>query len=179
MITGHVFIATSLDGFIAKPDGDIQWLLERDDPSEDHGYNSFISNIDGIVMGSGTYEKVTAMDEWYYTKPVIVLSKNLAPSSVPERLKDKLKILNLTPCEVMNYLAKEGWKRVYVDGGQVIQSFLKENLIEDMVITKVPVLIGQGRPLFGYLKEDISLKHLKTTSFPSGLVQSHYRLCQK
>ena len=179
MITGHVFIATSLDGFIAKPDGDIKWLLERDDPSEDHGYNSFIENVDGIVMGRGTYEKVIAMDDWYYTKPVIVMSKSLSPSSVPERLKEKVKILNLTPNEVMNYLAKEGWKRVYVDGGQVIQSFLKENLIEDMVITKVPVLIGQGRPLFGNLKEDISLRHLKTISFPSGLVQSHYKLCQK
>lgn len=179
MITGHIFIATSLDGFIAKPDGDITWLLERDDPTEDHGYNDFISNMDGIVMGRWTFEKVAAMNEWYYTKPVIVLSKNLAPSSVPERLKDKVKILNLNPREVMNYLAKLGWKRVYVDGGQVIQSFLEENLIEDMVITKVPVLIGQGRPLFGNLKEDISLEHLKTISFPSGLVQSHYRLCQK
>lgn len=179
MITGHIFIATSLDGFIAKPDGDITWLLERDDPTEDHGYNDFISNMDGIVMGRWTFEKVAAMNEWYYTKPVIVLSKNLAPSSVPERLKDKVKILNLNPREVLNYLAKLGWKRVYVDGGQVIQSFLEENLIEDMVITKVPVLIGQGRPLFGNLKEDISLEHLKTISFPSGLVQSHYRLCQK
>lgn len=179
MITGHIFIATSIDGFIAKPDGDITWLIERDDPTEDHGYNDFISNIDGIVMGRGTYEKVAAMDEWYYTKPVIVLSKSLAQSSVPDRLKDKVKILNLTPREVMNYLAKEGWKRVYVDGGQVIQSFLNENLIEDMVITKVPVLIGQGRPLFGSLKKDIPLEHLKTISFPSGLVQSHYRLCQK
>lgn len=179
MITGHVFIATSLDGFIARPDGDITWLLERDDPAEDHGYNSFISTIDGIVMGRGTYEKVAAMDEWYYTRPVIVLSKTLAQSSVPERLKDKVTILNLSPREVMSYLEKTGWKRVYVDGGQVIQSFLQENLIEDMVISKVPVLIGKGRPLFGNLKDDLSLEHLKTISFPSGLVQSHYRLCQK
>jgi dihydrofolate reductase len=179
MITGHVFIATSLDGFIAKPDGDIKWLLERDDPSEDHGYNSFIANVEGIVMGRGTYEKVITMEEWHYSKPVIVLSKTLTKSSVPERLKNKVEILNLSPRELMNHLDKEGWKRVYVDGGQVIQSFLRENLIEDMVITKVPVLIGQGRSLFGNLTKDITLEHLKTISFPSGLVQSHYRLCQK
>ncbi len=179
VITGHVFIATSLDGFIAKPDGNINWLIERDDPTEDHGYNSFISKIDVVVMGSGTYEKVAAMDEWYYTKPVIVLSKKLSQSSIQERLKEKVKILNLPPFEVMKYLANQGCKRVYVDGGQVIQSFIKEDLIEDMIITKVPVLIGQGRPLFGKLKKDIPLKHLKTISYPSGLVQSHYSLCQK
>lgn len=179
MITGHVFIATSLDGFIAKPDGDISWLLERDDPNEDHGYNSFISNVDGIVMGRGTYEKVITMEGWHYSKPVIVLSKTLTKLSVPERFKNKVKILNLSPHELMNHLDKEGWKRVYVDGGQVIQSFLRENLIEDMIITKIPVLIGKGRSLFGNLNKDIYLEHLKTISFPSGLVQSHYRLCQK
>ena len=79
----------------------------------------------------------------------------------------------------MNLLSKKNWKRIYIDGGQLIQSFLRENLIEDMIITKIPVLIGQGRSLFGNVKEDISLEHLKTISFPSGLVQSHYRLCQK
>lgn len=179
MITAHVFIATSLDGFIAKSDGDIEWLLTRDDPSEDHGYNRFVETVDGIVMGRGTYEKVAAFDEWYYSKPVIVLSKTLTNLDVPERLKDKVKILNSNPREAMHSLAKENWKRVYVDGGQLIQSFLREGLIEDMIITKVPVLLGQGRSLFGSLKEDISLEHISTISFPSGLVQSHYRVCDK
>lgn len=179
MITGHVFIATSLDGFIARPDGDIEWLLKRDDPSEDNGYNTFIENIDGIIMGRGTYEKVLQFEEWFYTKPVIVLSKSLTSSSVPERLADKVSILSLTPRELMNRLAKENWKRVYVDGGQLIQSFLQENLIEDMTITRVPVLLGQGRSLFGPLKNEISLEHLTSSAFPSGLVQSHYRICRK
>lgn len=179
MITGHIFIATSLDGFIAKSDGDIEWLLKRDDPTEDHGYNSFISNIDGIVMGRETYEKVLKFEDWYYSKPVIVLSRTLTSSSVPERLKNKVRILNSTPRELMNSLAKEKWKRVYVDGGKIIQSFLQDGLIEDMIITKVPVLLGQGRSLFGPLKNEISLEHLTTLAFPSGLVQSHYRVCQK
>lgn len=179
MITGHVFIATSLDGYIARPDGDIEWLIDRDDPTEDHGYNSFIEKIDGIVMGRGTYEKVVAMEQWYYSKPVIVISQTLGDSSVPERLKDKVTILNLTPKEIMSHLSKKSWKRVYVDGGQLIQSFLQENLIEDIIITRVPVLIGKGKSLFGSLREDISLEHMKTLSYPSGLVQSHYRICQK
>ncbi len=177
MITGHVFIATSIDGFIAKSNGDIEWLLKRDDPSEDHGYNSFITDIDGIIMGRKTFEKVMQFEEWFYSKPVIVLSNTLTSSSVPETLTDKVRILNSTPSELMNSLAKEGWKRVYIDGGQLIQSFLREGLIEDLIITSVPVLLGEGRPLFGPLKNEISLEHVTTLSFPSGLVQSKYRVC--
>lgn len=179
MITGHVFIATSLDGFIARSDGDIEWLLKRDDPSEDHGYNSFIADIDGIILGRRTYEKVLTFEEWFYSKPVIVLSKTLTNSNIPERLMDKVRILDTTPSELMNRLDREGWKRVYVDGGQLIQSFLQEGLIEDMIISKVPVLLGQGRPLFGPLKKEISLEHETTLAFPSGLVQSRYRVCRK
>ncbi|OFZ53197.1 MAG: deaminase [Bdellovibrionales bacterium RIFOXYC1_FULL_54_43] len=176
MITGHAFIATSLDGFIARSDGDIQWLLSRDDPSEDHGYNSFIRDIDGIVMGRGSYEKVRTFDEWPYTKPVLVLSKQLAASPVPSNLHSRLRFSNLSPRAAMDRMERDGWRRVYVDGGQIILSFLREGLIDDMVITRIPVLIGAGRPLFGPLSEDISLTHLATKAYPSGLVQSHYRV---
>jgi len=176
MITGHVFIAPSLDGFIARKNGDIEWLLSRDDPSEDHGYESFIRNMDGIIMGRGSYEKVQTFEPWPYSKPVLVLSKLLASSPVPERLKGRVRFSDLSPRAAMDMLAKEGWRRVYVDGGQVIQSFLREGLIADMVITQIPVLIGEGRPLFGSLSADIPLTHLGTKAFPSGLVQSHYRV---
>ncbi|MBX3021788.1 MAG: dihydrofolate reductase [Bdellovibrionales bacterium] len=176
MITGHVFIATSLDGFIAKEDGDIEWLLRRDDPSEDHGYNSFIKDIDGIVMGRGSFEKVLTFDTWPYNKPVLVLSKSLTQTPIPEALKGRVRFADLAPQSAMSLLATEGLRRVYVDGGQIIQAFLRERLIADMVITKIPVLIGEGRPLFGPLGEDISLTHIGTKAFPSGLVQSHYRV---
>lgn len=176
MITGHVFIATSLDGFIARNDGDIEWLLSRDAPSENHGYESFIENMDGIIMGRGSYEKVRTFTPWPYNKPVLVLSKSLAPTPVPEPLKDRVRFIDLSPKAAMDMLAGEGWRRVYVDGGQIIQSFLREGLIADMVITQVPVLLGEGRPLFGPLSRDISLTHLGTKAFPSGLVQSHYRV---
>lgn len=176
MPTAHVFIATSLDGFISRPDGDIDWLLQRDDPSEDHGYQDFITDKDIIVMGRGSYEKVRTFDTWFYDRPVVVLSKQLADSPVPEALKNKLRFSNLAPRELMAELASQGVQRVYVDGGQVVQSFLCEGLVTDMVITTVPVLIGSGRPLFGGLEQDVDLKLVSSRSFASGLVQSTYQL---
>ncbi len=176
MITAHVFIATSLDGFIARQDGDIGWLLQRDDPAEDHGYDAFIADKDVIVMGRGSYEKALTFDKWLYDRPVLVLSKQLAGTPVPEALKDKVQFSNSTPRETIENLAGQKARRVYVDGGQMVQSFLRDGLITDMVITTVPVLIGSGRPLFGALSQDIDLKLISSRSFPSGLVQSTYRI---
>lgn len=176
MITGHVFIATSLDGYIARPDGDIGWLLQRDDPDEDHGYKAFIADKDAIVMGRGTYEKVVEFGEWHYDRPVVVLSKQLKDTPVPERLQGKLRFTDLAPREAMRELERQGARKVYVDGGQVVQSFLREGLVADMVVTTVPVLIGAGRPLFGALPEDKDLALVASRSFPSGLVQSTWRV---
>lgn len=176
MITAHVFIAISLDGFIARDDGDIAWLLERDDPTEDHGYSAFIADKDVIVMGRGSYEKALTFDAWPYDRPVVVLSKRLADASVPQELKGKVRFSAAAPKEVMAQLAAQKVRRVYVDGGQVVQSFLRDGLIGDMVITTVPVLIGSGRSLFGTVCQDIDLALVSSRSFPSGLVQSTYRL---
>jgi dihydrofolate reductase len=176
MITAHVFIAISLDGFIARQDGDIAWLLERDDPTEDHGYTAFIADKDTIVMGRGSYEKALTFDPWPYDRPVVVLSKQLADTAVPEELTGKVRFYAAAPKEVMAELAAQKVRRIYVDGGRVVQSFLRDGLITDMVITTVPVLIGSGRPLFGALCQDIDLELVSSRSFPSGLVQSSYRL---
>jgi len=175
MVSGHVFIATSLDGFIARPDGDIGWLLARDDPSEDHGYRDFIADKDWIVVGRGSYEKVREFDPWPYDRPVLVLSRQLAGTPVPAALAGKLAFSAAAPREAMAELARRGARRVYVDGGQVVQSFLRAGLIEDMVLTMVPVLVGAGRPLFGALPQDRDLALVASRSFPSGLVQSTYR----
>ena len=174
MITAHVFIAISLDGFIARQDGDIEWLLQRDDPTEDHGYEAFIADKDMIVMGRGSYEKVLTLDPWPYDRPVLVLSKQLADAPVPEALKGKVRFSNSAPKEAIEKLAEDNVRRVYVDGGRLVQSFLREGLVADMVITTVPVLLGSGRPLFGALSQDIDLKLVSSRSFPSGLVQSSY-----
>lgn len=176
MISGHVFIATSLDGFISRKDGEIDWLLSRDDPNEDHGYQDFIKDIDGLVMGRGSFETALNFDPWPYDLPVVVLSKTLASSRVPDRLTGRVRFMDTTPRATMNMLAAQGWRRVYVDGGQIVQSFLRDGLIADLVVTRIPVLLGEGRPLFGSTGRDIPLAHVMTKAFPSGLVQSLYRV---
>ena len=176
MPSAHVFIATSLDGYIARQNDDLDWLTGFSSPGEDHGYDAHIANIDGIIMGRGTYEKVLAFDEWYYSKPVLVLSQTLDPASVPAHLKDKVEISAATPEAAMAIATERGWRRVYADGGKLIQSFLRAGLIEEMIISRLPILLGDGIPLFGPLENDVTLDHIETKAFPSGLVQSHYRI---
>lgn len=178
MITGHIFIATSLDGFIARDNGDIEWLLEHDASGEDHGYNDFIKDIDAIIIGRGTFEAVRDMKPWFYSRPVLVLSATLADQSVPDDLTGKVRFTGKSPQQAMAMLETEGCRRVYVDGGRVIQSFLLDGLVSDLVVTRVPILLGSGRPLFGPLTRDIRLAHVSTRAFSSGLVQSTYTIAQ-
>lgn len=177
-ITGHVFIATSLDGLIARDDGDLDWLMQQAVDGEDHGYDAFIANMDGVVMGSESFRKVMGFPEWPYDKPVIVMSQSLSPEDLPTALADRVRITRATPGRLMEALAEEGWSRVYVDGGALIQSFLRAGLINTMTITRVPVLIGSGRPLFGPLVTDIPLTTLETRCFRSGLVSTTYRVSE-
>lgn len=176
MTTAHVFIATSLDGFIARPDGRLDWLLQRSDSAEDHGYANFMADKDAIVMGRGTYQTVADMEPWPYDRPAYVLSKELAGTPVPEAQQGQVFFLDLTLKDLMAKLERENFQKIYVDGGQVVQSFLREGLVNDMVITTVPVLIGSGRPLFGALSNDIDLKLISSQSFPSGMVQCKFQL---
>lgn len=176
MTTAHVFIATSLDGFIARPDGGIDWLLQRDNPDEDHGYVGFMADKDAIVMGRGTYETVAHLQPWPYDVPVYVLSRQLAAAPVPKAQQNNVTFLNLTPTELLAKLERENLQKIYVDGGQLVQSFLREGLVQDLVITTVPVLIGAGRPLFGAVPKDIDLELMSSRSFPSGMVQCKFRV---
>lgn len=176
MTTGHVFIATSLDGYIARQDHAIDWLMKQDVAGEDHGYDAFIAGMDGLIMGSHSFRKVLSFDDWPYRKPVIVLSRSLTPTDVPEALRDRVTLANLAPADLMQQLAKQGWERAYVDGGAVIQSFLRAGLISDMTITLIPILLGGGRRLFGPLDSDIDLTLRGVQSFPSGLVTTRYAL---
>lgn len=176
MTTGHVFIGTSLDGFIARQNGDIGWLTGFSAQGEDHGFDAHMARVDAVVMGRGTYDAIKHMRPWFYSKPVVVLSRTLVQADVPGEIGDKVDTLDAGPKEAMAAFAARGWKRVYVDGGMVIQSFLRAGLIEDMVISRIPVLIGEGISLFGALTTDVMLDHLATKAFPSGLVQSSYRV---
>ena len=175
MITGHVFIATSVDGFIARSDGGIDWLLKGwPEVGHDYGFSEFTASVDGLIMGRSTSEKVLTFETWLYSKPVVVLSRTLRQRDLRDDLAGRVRISASEPKDVLTELEREGWKRAYVDGGQVIQSFLREGLIEDMVLTRIPILLGEGLPLFGPSAGDIKLTHLETTTHTSGFVQSHY-----
>ena len=178
MTTGHVFIATSLDGYIARKDHTIDWLESHDAAVEEHGYTQFIDSVDGIIFGRKTYEVVLNLTsgEWPYTKPVIVLSRTLTQSDLPLHLNDQVTVTNQFPADLLNTVDQQGWKRAYIDGGITIQSFLSEGLIQDLIITTLPVLIGDGIPLFGKIPHDINLELITSRQFSSGLLQSHYRV---
>lgn len=169
-------MAMSLDGFVARSDGGLDWLMKQNTDGEDHGFDLFMASVDGLVMGRGSYQNVLTLGDWPYRKPVIVMSRSLTNADIPDALKDKVRLSDQAPRELMAQLDREGWRRAYVDGGKIVQSFLSEGLIEDMVLTHVPILIGDGLPLFGRLTEDIDLAHLETRSFPSGLVSSKYKI---
>lgn len=177
MTTGHVFIAMSLDGYIAREDDSLDWLTPYHAPDEDHGFDTFMASVDGLVMGRGTFRTVLGFGgDWPYAKPVTVLSRSLTQDDIPDALRTRVTLSRETPAALMERLASQGWQRVYVDGGQVIRSFLREGLIADMEITLVPVLIGRGRTLFGEmdLAADIRLDQLRVRRFASGLVLTRY-----
>jgi dihydrofolate reductase len=167
-----VYIGTSLDGFIARKDGEIDWLVKFEKPVRDD-YRKFISQIDAVVIGRGTFEKVLTYPSWPYEKKVFVLSTRL--KRIPDKLRGKVTVLSMKPRELLDYLSDDGFSNIYVDGGKVIQSFLKEDCIDEMIITKAPVLIGSGIPLFGHLDQDLPFKHVRTKVYANGLVKSHYK----
>ena len=166
-----VFIATSLDGYIARKDGGLDWLPEGH--GEPHGYEEFFASVDAVVIGRGTYETVLGFGEWAYgKKPVVVLTSD--PSKIRPPEGAVCEALSGSPREIVTRLGERGWEHVYVDGGVTITRFLAAGLIDRMVITRIPVLLGGGIPLFGELPRDIRFRHEWTRSFPSGMVQSAY-----
>lgn len=172
-MSNKVFIATSLDGYISTKDGDITWLTDFPNPkNSDGGFSKFIEGIDAIVMGRNSYEKVLSFDcEWPYIKKVFVLSNNLKQ---PEpSLNEKVEIIHGDLNVVVKSLNSKGYKNLYVDGGNVIQGFMKLGLIDELTITQIPIILGKGIPLFSKLPLT-RLKHLNTEVFDNGMVQNHY-----
>lgn len=167
-----VYVGASLDGFIARNNGDIDWLVTFENNEVSESYRNFISKIDAIVMGRGTFEKVLTFPSWPYEKKVFVLSTSL--TKVPDVVKEKATLLSMKPKELLKHLSNRGFKSLYIDGGQVIQSFLREDLIDELTVTRIPVLIGNGIPLFGHLENDLHFKHLRSEVLSNGLVESRY-----
>jgi len=172
-----VFIGTSLDGFIARPDGSFDFLDAGG--GEPHGYDEFFASIDTLVIGRNTYEVVLAFPEWpYANKRVVVLSSRPQDFSVVRARGAVIEQMSGDPAEIVAKLEASGSHHIYLDGGITIQHFLRAALVHRLVITRVPVLIGEGIPLFGSLPHDIHLQHVATQQYASGLVKSEYRITQ-
>jgi dihydrofolate reductase len=168
-----VFVGTSVDGFIARRNGDFDFLPEGG--GEPHGYDEFISSVDVLVIGRNTFEKVLTFEKWPYAeKRVVVLSSRAI--DVSNVRGAAIEHMSGSPAEITDRLAAGGAKHAYIDGGITVQRFLRARMIQRLIVTRVPVLIGEGIPLFGSLPQDMQLRHILTTSYPSGLVKSEYEV---
>ncbi|MEN2281604.1 dihydrofolate reductase family protein [Algoriphagus sp. SE2] len=169
-----VFIATSLDGLIAGKNDSLEWLSTFPEIDQvDTGYHDFTANIDALLMGRNTFEVVCAFDgDWPYQKPVFVLSNSL--SEIPENYRGKAFLVKGALREVLSHIHEKGFLNLYIDGGTTIQSFLKEDLIDEMIITTIPVLLGEGIPLFANLPKQLVFECKKTTLFFDKVVQNHF-----
>ena len=167
-----VFVGTSVDGFIARPDGALDFLPVGG--GESHGYEEFMATVDALVIGRKTFETVLSFEAWPYgDKPVFVLSSRPLAKAPRRAVVERL---SGDPADIVSDISARGIGHVYVDGGITIQRFLRAGLIDRLVVTRVPVLIGEGIPLFGALERDVALRHVATRSYPSGLVQSEYEV---
>lgn len=168
-----VFIGTSVDGFIARRNGELDFLPK--DGGEPHGYEEFMASVDALVIGRKTFETVLGFAKWPYGKKrvVVLSSRSLDFSAVRGGIVEQMAG---PPAEIVSALAASGVQHAYVDGGITIQRFLSAGLVQRLIITRVPVLIGEGIPLFGALPHDINLHHVATRHYPSGLVKTEYRV---
>lgn len=169
-----VYIATSIDGYIATSKDGLDWLNSFPNPAEsDYGYHGFMDSVDAIVMGRKTFDIVSSFEAWPYSKKVFVLSRSM--KEVPAVLVDQVEIVQGDISAIVKKLNKQGFRHLYIDGGQTIQAFLKKNLINELIISKIPIILGEGIPLFSAQDQRIKFEHCSTEIFEGGLVQSHYK----
>ena len=171
-----VFAGTSLDGFIARPDGNIDWLNEANGvvpEGEDCGYAAFMSTVDALVMGRNTFEQVLTFGAWPYgDKPVIVLSSK--PLTLPNHLPDTVTHASGNPKELLVQFAEQGFKHLYLDGGATVQRFMAADCVDEITVTLIPIILGSGIPLFGNLPADVHLECQSVKHYDFGFVQLKY-----
>lgn len=166
-----VFLGLSVDGRIARPDGDVEWLTSRGAAAGDAGFTPFVESVDALVMGRRTYEAIAAIEHWpYLERPVHVISTTLAADEDPRI------IVHSSPEAAVDALQQDGHRRVYADGGQTVRWFLAAGLVDELTLSHVPVLIGDGPSLFGPLGGDVDLEHVRTAVLDGGMVQTTYRV---
>ena len=170
-----VYIATSLDGYIADKNDGLDWLQSIPNPDNlDFGWSKFMDSIDAVVMGRTTFEKVCSFNcPWPYSKPVFVLSNFL--KTIPKEYEDKVELINGPLSNILKTIHQKGYLSLYIDGGTTINNFLKEDLIDEIIITIIPILLGEGIPLFRQLPKALDFEHVKTEVFLNAIVQNHYR----
>lgn len=172
-------VSTPANGFIAREDGSLDWLTGSAS-SEDYGFGEFFDTVDAMVLGRATYETVLAFDEWPYgDRAVRILTRSPDSLTVPLELHGRVKPTTGPPAAVLDRLDRAGCSHAYIDGGKTIQSFLSAGLIDEMTLSRAPILIGSGIPLFGPVPTDIRLEHVETRTFGSGFVQSRYRVLRE
>ncbi|MGK0258410.1 MAG: dihydrofolate reductase [Candidatus Azotimanducaceae bacterium] len=174
-MANFVYIATSLDGRISSPDGTLDWLETVPNPTgDDLGFFQFIKRVDAIVMGRLTFETVVGFGlDWHYPLPGIVLSSTL--DTVPDRFKEHVQLVNAPPEQVVALAQQRGFNNLYIDGGQTIQRFLQADLIDEMIITEIPLLLGGGDRLFGELQTPVKFELVSTDVLLDQLVKKHWR----
>ena len=170
-----VFIATSIDGYIADKNGGLDWLNSIPNPDhDDMGYAEFNNGIDALVMGRTTFETVLGFDvDWPYDKPVFVLSNKL--KTLPKSHQEKAFLIKGTLTEILDQIHEKGFYRLYIDGGTTIRNFLKEDLIDEMVLTTIPILLGGGSSLFSELPNELKFELIGTKKHMNQITQNHYK----
>jgi dihydrofolate reductase len=174
----YVYIATSLDGYIADEEEKLDWL-PNPEKELNLGINfpEFINKIDAIVMGKNTFEMVCSFDtQWPYTKPVFVISNSL--TEIPAKYKNKVILIKGPVEEITTNIHAQGYKNLYIDGGINIQNFLQKDLIDEIIITIIPVLLGAGKPLFSQLSKRLNFECVSTKT-DKGIVQNHFKRIKK
>lgn len=180
-----VFIATSVDGFIAKKDGSVDWLHTAGNPDvdmgsqADMGMNAYISSVDCMIMGRKCMDVISSMnltpEQWPYGDiKIIVLSNTI--KEAPTNMKDKVEMYSGDLKALVSRLENDGYKHAYIDGGTTIQAFINLKLINEITITKTPVLLGEGKPLFGKTFKDIKLEKAHAVAFPNDFIQLKYKV---
>ncbi|MEY3900751.1 MAG: hypothetical protein RL189_57 [Pseudomonadota bacterium] len=182
-ISCHAFIATSLDGFIARVDGSIDWLEQanlRIPAGEDCGYQSFFNQMDCLVLGRKSFETVIKFPQWPYgDKQVFVMSRSGFRPAAGVSVPATVEFSEQSTTALLTRLESQGTKNVYIDGGSLIQSFLKDDLLTEVTITRIPILLGNGIPLFGNLSKDVHLKLIESRHWTFGFVQDRYLISSR
>ena len=174
-MSNRVYIATSLDGYIADKNGGIEWLSMVPMTEElQSAFTHFMESVDALVMGRNTFDTVRGFDgEWPYNKKVFVVSNTM--KSIPDGYEEKVALITGTPTRIVSKLNQEGYKNLYIDGGKTIQGFLNEGVIDEMSITSIPILLGSGKPLFGELQNPQKFKLVESKVVSNLMVQTHYK----